>query len=706
MTFLGEFVRYLKSRTDAPPDFHLHAGLAALSVAAGNHVYADGWARNIYPNLWTCVIAPSGMGKALALDTPIATPRGWTTMGELRVGDEVFGVDGRPTRVRWVSPVWLDRDLYLVETKEGATVVADADHLWRATIDNKTGPKLYTSAVLARQRNHRARIERPAALELPDSDLPVGPYTVGAWLGDGHTYSGMISGVGDDLAHVRNRVEAEGYRTTERVDKRGFGIPGLFTQLYALGLGRNKHGNATTEAGRLKHIPEPYLRASRAQRLALMQGLIDTDGYVSPVGDIEFCTTVATLADGVMELAASLGTKVNVTAGRATLNGRDCGPKYRVRFYLPDAASLPRKAARCRFGVRTQDHYVRVTPAGRGATRCITVEDPSGMFLAGRRMLPTHNSVPLDMAAGVIDRAGLSARVLPESFSQEGLWEALRKESSGIFLLQEFSAFMGLLAREYNAGAQSWLTSVFDVPLTDRRMLRGQTIELKLPCITILGASSPDWFAESFKASSLRGGFLARFLFCPSREPGAYVGHPGPRDEGLETVLADHLRQVSEQWGKADFSAVWPAFNAWDRRSRERVRMDCPPEFAGMRSRAGVLVLKSAILFHLSRRPRDLRIETEDLENAIKFVERSHRLAEAYLAEEVPQDRDEGDRLKVLEILRRAEGHASRSKVLKDSHLSSRRLDAAVETLRQSERLEVARDGKTVIYRIAQEARR
>ena len=306
-------------------------------------------------------------------------------------------------------------------------------------------------------------------------------------------------------------------------------------------------------------------------------------------------------------------------------------------------------------------------------------------------------SVGLDMAGAVLRRAGLGHRILPGSFSQEGLWEALKKESSGIFILQEFAAFMGLLGREYNAGAQAWLTSVFDVPATDTRKLRGQEVELRLPFVTILGASSPDWFAESFKASSLRGGFLARFLFCPSREPGPYVGHPGPRDDALETTLADHLRQVSENYGRVDFSGVWRQFNEWDRAARERVR-NCPPEFAGMRSRAGVLVIKSAMLFHLSRKPANLRIEAEDVDNAIKFVERSHRLAETYLSEEVPQDREEGDRIRVLEVLRRSEGRAPRSRVLQNSHLSARRLDAAIETLRQAERIQVERDGKSVWY--------
>ena len=156
-------------------------------------------------------------------------------------------------------------------------------------------------------------------------------------------------------------------------------------------------------------------------------------------------------------------------------------------------------------------------------------------------------SVPLDMSEALVRMAGFGSNVLPDSFSQEALYTMLSKSSSGIFYLQEFSAFLGSLDRPYNEGSVQWLTKIFDVPETDTRVLRRETLTLRKSCITILGASSPQWFAESYKASLLSGGFLARFLFSPSEEPGAYVGHPGPRDDAVETGLADHLRQVAQR---------------------------------------------------------------------------------------------------------------------------------------------------------------
>jgi hypothetical protein len=73
--FTDAFVNYLRSRTDAPPEFHLHAAMAALSYAAGSNIWCDGWGRPIYPNLWLIIIAPSGYGKSVPLDMADAIVR-------------------------------------------------------------------------------------------------------------------------------------------------------------------------------------------------------------------------------------------------------------------------------------------------------------------------------------------------------------------------------------------------------------------------------------------------------------------------------------------------------------------------------------------------------------------------------------------------------------------------------------------------------
>lgn len=299
-------------------------------------------------------------------------------------------------------------------------------------------------------------------------------------------------------------------------------------------------------------------------------------------------------------------------------------------------------------------------------------------------------SVPLNMSRAMIEMAGMDAGILPSSFSQEALYDKLQARPTAIWYLQEFSSFMGLIHRDYNAGTQSWLTDMFDVPAVETRSLRKENWTIVRPCISILGASSPDWFAEIFKESALRGGFLARFLFCPSNEPGDYVGFPGARNPGIEAGLADHLRLASELNGPFDVSAVVKKFNDWDKAWRlDNVRKDCPPEFAGMRSRSGLLAWKTAMIFHASVQPDDLVLTVRDLDNAIRYIERTQGKAEKYLSEEVATDRYEVHRLKLIEIVQRGDGRIPWSKALQNSHLSARDFKAAVDTLCESERLQV-----------------
>lgn len=297
-------------------------------------------------------------------------------------------------------------------------------------------------------------------------------------------------------------------------------------------------------------------------------------------------------------------------------------------------------------------------------------------------------SAPLDMAEHVLRKAQVDDRLLPNSFSYEALISVLAKQAVGTFVLQEFSAFLGMLSRDYNAGAVPLLTEIFDCPPTVRRTtMKGDTL-IEQPCLSILGASSPAWFAEQFRGKDLEGGFLARFLFCPSTESGQPVSDPGPPDEGAETVLAAHLRQAMALSGRADFSAVQREFDAWDKTYRlTRVRRNCPPEFSGMRARAGLLVKKAAMLFRVSRDPTGLAIAPPDLQRAIDYVTYSHELAEHFLSEEVARDADEGDRLKLLGRLREQEGRMPWSELLRASHMRADKFSRAVETLSQSGRV-------------------
>jgi phage terminase large subunit-like protein len=363
--------------------------------------------RNVY------VEVAKKNGKALALDTPIPTPTGWTTMGELRVGDQVIDEGGRPTTVTFATEVMQDHDCYEVRFSDGTAVIADADHQWYTEeLQHRYRGSVKTTADLAATLamradgalNHRIPVAKP--LELPVADLPVDPYVLGVWLGDGDSMSAMLT-VADQ--QILDEVAAAGVSVGAAYSSGGR------TPRYLLGSGGRSQAarNASLQADlrRLgvlgnKHIPAAYLRASADQRLALLQGLMDTDGHATSRGQSEFTTVRPQLRDGVLELARSLGLKPTCHRGMASLDGRVIGEKWRIQFWsrreLP-AFRLARKRLRLRAapGRPTRSmhrHIVSVRPVPSVAVRCIQVDSSSHLFLAGRAMVPTHNTL---MAAGI-----------------------------------------------------------------------------------------------------------------------------------------------------------------------------------------------------------------------------------------------------------------------------------------------------------------
>lgn len=357
------------------------------------------------------VFMPPGSAKALALDTPIPTPTGWTTMGELRVGDEVFDENGAPCRVTGKSQIWRDRPNYIVRTDCGDEIIADQEHEWRVRLcgkpraalkaNGKGRPpladrddpaskfKIKETREIAKGRAKRAMVERAKALQLPPADLPIDPYLLGVWLGDGNSADLRITSSVDDQPWLRGELEQLGIKTFSTSVPTLFSVHGMRAKFMGLGLIRAAYHGIL---GR-KHIPAAYLRGSIEQRLALLQGLVDTDGTVCKRrGCTTFCNTNLELAEGVRELVRSLGVKAGWSEGRAMLYGKDCGPVYRVSFFMAGSARMPRKAELTRDQYRTPNTYIEAELTESVDTVCIEVDSTSHLFLAGRSMTPTHNS--------------------------------------------------------------------------------------------------------------------------------------------------------------------------------------------------------------------------------------------------------------------------------------------------------------------------
>src|SRR6202046_647644 len=168
----------------------------------------DALTNGLHPGQMIIIAARPAMGKALALDTPLPTPTGWTTMGQVQVGDQLIGADGKPVRVVAATEVMEDRPCFEVHFDDGAVIVADGQHQWltwdrpalgqRAGSEGQgpgtssgpgTGTVLTTEQIAATidrrsgdsRRSHA--VPACASFDLPEADPPVLPYTLGLWLG-------------------------------------------------------------------------------------------------------------------------------------------------------------------------------------------------------------------------------------------------------------------------------------------------------------------------------------------------------------------------------------------------------------------------------------------------------------------------------------------------------------------------------------------
>jgi hypothetical protein len=329
-------------------------------------------------------------------------------MGDLTDGDEVFAPDGQPTKLI-AHPVTYDRPCWAVRFADGQEIIADGDHLWQVTEVDRDGraqrrvvnTDQIREAGIAhewvrqpRSRNRRIwrwRVELPVPPEFPAADLPLDPWLLGFWIGDGNRASGNITAGAQDLLYLLERLDGLGEIYKVRPDRRwpervfNVAVAGLSARLRAAGvLGA-------------KHIPDVYMTASVQQRRDLLAGIMDSDGTVSDGRQIAVTMTDAGLMDHVLCLVRSLGYRATLREFRARLNGADAGPMYRVQF-APNGVSpfqLPRKTEAIHPLKRGRSAYnaiIAIEPAPTRPMRCITVAHESGCYLVGRGFVVTHNT--------------------------------------------------------------------------------------------------------------------------------------------------------------------------------------------------------------------------------------------------------------------------------------------------------------------------
>lgn len=332
-----------------------------------------------------------GPGKGLPLDEPVYTPNGPRRIGDLRVGNWVSCPDGTKSMIIGVYPQGV-RPTYQITFDDGARAVCDDQHLWPVHRQgNRTKRRAYTYRVItmemvlrAYRAGHRLHVPTLTGLEMQDHHSlkdGIDPYILGLLLGDGSLTQNVRYCTADDsLAAAILGAGASEYKGRPGIREFGFRRKSAVAQtLKRLRLlGRNSHN---------KFVPKIYKNGSARVRLAVLQGLMDTDGTVDKKGYITFCSVSRELAADVQTLARSLGAK-------ATLSAK----KQAFEVYIQPAGKfmpfrLERKAGRVR-GYQHSILWRRIVKIERLAdqeTVCIKIDHPLGLFVT-RDFVVTHNS--------------------------------------------------------------------------------------------------------------------------------------------------------------------------------------------------------------------------------------------------------------------------------------------------------------------------
>ncbi|MEV6583431.1 PhoH family protein [Streptomyces sp. NPDC051582] len=371
-------------------------------------------------------------GRSQPVFTNVLTPDGWRPIGDLQVGDLVVGSNGEPTPVLGVYPQG-EKDVYRVTAQDGSWTLACAEHLWTVrTRDDERRDKpwrvLETQDMIGNLRaGHARRYELPmltAPVEFPVREVLVDPYALGLLLGDGcltgsttpsfstedeelvHALEAALPGVtvrhkgGSD--YVLNRVKSPGdVVTLENPVTRIMREPDL--------LGSRSHS---------EFVPDDYLFNTAEVRLAVLQGLLDSDGGPVVQKDrtcrIQYSTASIVLRDDVIALVQSLGgvayTRRRAAEGReqgsALAGHRDAAHVVDIR--LPEGIE-PFRLARKRDaydaaggGGRPMRFIDSIEPAGREEAVCIQVAAEDSLYVTQDYLL-THNT--LNEAFVVLDEA-------------------------------------------------------------------------------------------------------------------------------------------------------------------------------------------------------------------------------------------------------------------------------------------------------------
>jgi phosphate starvation-inducible protein PhoH and related proteins len=373
-------------------------------------------------------------GRAQPVSTPVLTPDGFRPIGSLRVGDLVVGSDGRPTPVLGVYPQGR-KDVFRVRSQDGASTLCCAEHLWHVTTPDdrrrgQPGRVVETREMVGRLRAaHQHRFELPlvsAPVELESRDVPLDPYALGLLLGDGclttqttPSFTTTDAELAEALERVLDGIELRRKGEVDSLLRHTGGGRGGVIVADPVTAALRELGLAGTRSN-TKFVPGDYLHNAPEVRLAVLQGLLDSDG--GPVTQrgrtcrVQYGTCSPRLRDDVVFLVRSLGGvaywRRRPAAGRAPGRARGRAVHHRADAFVLDVRlpagiepfRLARKRARYaeHGGGRPMRFVDAIEPAGEAETVCIQVAAADSLYVT-EDFLVTHNT--LNDAFIILDEA-------------------------------------------------------------------------------------------------------------------------------------------------------------------------------------------------------------------------------------------------------------------------------------------------------------
>lgn len=390
-----------------------------LGKSAGKQFVLEPWQQFIVANIVGLKWKATGLRvcretyiqmarKALALDTPIPTPDGMKTIADIKPGDFVFGSDGIPTAVKSVTDVF-GGVCYRLTFEDGETVVADAQHQWYAKKRHRKEGVYTTEQIVSggfkHYRNNKKGVEYLWRVPMnkplnygKTPELPMDPYVLGLWLGDGTSKKPEFTVCGDDknlYDYVTEKYGQPKVRNDKRYHKN------TLTLNYSGEKGKNnsrlRHELCAAGVFGNKHIPEIYLYASIEDRLALLQGLMDTDGYVSDRGMCQFCQSNLIIVENFCKLLSSLGIKYSVKTKIPKIKDKEYKKAYLINFFTDKTFPcfrLKRKFDRLKEHLNKRMGWksiVDIEKVEDCPVKCIEVSNENHQFLFGEHYTVTHN---------------------------------------------------------------------------------------------------------------------------------------------------------------------------------------------------------------------------------------------------------------------------------------------------------------------------